>query len=276
MLGSGTFRPDPESHLALRNGIHADLARHTPRNNHLLAALPRDDYEHLLPYLEPIPLPLGWAVYGSGERQKYLYFITAGTVSQLYVTKNGESAEFAVTGTEGVIGTAAFLGGESTPGCSEVVMAGDAYRVQADLIKKDPIHNGPLMHLLLRQTRSLLVQTAQIAACNRHHSVHQQLCRWILSRLDRTPSNEMAVTHELIAAMLGVRRESVTTAAGNLQDMGLIHQSRCHITVLDRFQLEAQACECYGVVKREAHQFIGPEQYPRQKQPPWKTLNRTE
>jgi CRP-like cAMP-binding protein len=214
------------------------------------------DYERLLPDLEPVPLPLGWAVHGAGEREKYLYFLTAGLVSRFYMTENGASTEFALTGSEGVIGVALFLGGESTPSQSVVLSAGYAYRLGADVLKKEFERGGPLPHLLLRYTQALIVETGQTAVCNRHHSLEQQLCRWLLSSLDRSPTGELTMTQELIADMLGVRREGVTEAAGKLQKAGLIHYSRGHIAVLDRHQLEAQACECYAVVKREYDRLL--------------------
>jgi CRP-like cAMP-binding protein len=210
-----------------------------------------EDYERLLPDLEPVPLPLGWTIHGACDQDKYLYFLTAGIVSKLYVMGNGASAGFAVTGREGVIGIASFLGGESTPGQALALSAGYAYRLRADLLKNEFEHDGLLPHLLLRYVQALMTQTGQIAVCNRHHSLDQQLCRWILSCLDRLPSNELTMTQGLIADMLGVRREGVTEAAGKLQEAGLIYYSRGHITVLDRHQLEAQVCECYAVVKRE-------------------------
>jgi CRP-like cAMP-binding protein len=221
--------------------------------------IPLKDYERLLPDLDPVALPPGWTVHRAGSREEYLYFLTAGIVSRCYVTQNGASVESAVTGSEGVIGVASFLGGQSTPSQAVVLSAGYAYRLHADLLKQEFARGGPLPHLLLRYTQALITQIAQTAVCNRHHSVEQQLCRWILSILDRLPSNELTMTHELIANMLGVRREGVTEAAGRLQQAGLIHYSRGHIAVLDRTQLEAQACECYAVVKREYDRLLLPE-----------------
>ena len=204
-------------------------------------------------------MPLGLSVHRPGDREKYLYFLTAGIVSRFYVMENGASAHFAITGSEGVIGVTSFLGGESTPNQAVVLSAGYAYRLQTDVVKNEFKHDSPLAHLLLRYTQALLCQTGQVAACNRYHSVEQQLCHWILSNLDRLSSNELAMTQELIADSLGVRRESVTDAAGKLQKAGLIHYSRGHITVLDRPQLEAQVCECYAVVKREYGRLLYPE-----------------
>ncbi len=242
-----------------RDRKRAVSAQHAPRQNHLLAALPLPDYERLLPDLEPVPLPLGCVVHGAGDTEKYLYFPTAGIVSRFCVTQNGASSECAVMGSEGVIGVASFLGGESTPCQALVLSAGYAYRLGADPLKNEFKHGGSLLHLLLRYTQALIAQTGQIAVCNRHHSLEQQLCRWILSMLDRLPSNELKMTHEMIAEMLGVRRESVTEAAGKLQKAGLLHYSRGRIAVLDRPLLEAQVCECYAVVKREYERLLRPE-----------------
>jgi CRP-like cAMP-binding protein len=230
--------------------------RHTPKQNHLLAALPEADYEHLLPELELVTLPLGWAVYESGGHLGYLYFPTDSIVSLLYVMENGASAEIAITGNDGLVGIALFMGGESTPNRAVVQSAGYAYRLRAAVMKKEFERGGPLQHLLLRYTQALITQMAQTAVCNRHHSVEQQLCRWLLLSLDRLPTNELAMTQELIANMLGVRREGVTEAAGHLQAAGLIHYSRGHITVLDRPKLETQVCECYAVVKREMERLL--------------------
>jgi len=256
MSGRDSFQPYPQPHVASRARTRAVSAPQRPRQNHLLAALPVEDYERLLPDLQPVPLPPGWTVYGAGDREKYLYFLTAGIVSRGYMTESGAWTEFAVTGREGVIGVAAFLGGQSTPSQAVVLSAGYAYRMGVDLVKDEFRHDSPLAQLLLRYTLSLLTQTGQIAVCNRHHTLDQQLCRWILASLDRLPSNELTMTHERIADMLGVRREGVTDAAGKLQKAGLIHYSRGHISVLDRLQLEAQACECYGVVKREYDRLL--------------------
>ena len=256
MLQGHSFQPHPKTGLASGAGRRAVYARHTPSQNHLLAALPLKDFERLLPDLEPVALPLGWAVHRAGDREKYLYFLTAGIVSRFYVTENGASAEFAVTGREGVIGVASFLGGESTLSQAKVLSAGHAYRLGAGLLKNEFEHDGALPNLLLRYTQALITQTAQTAACNRHHTLEQQLYRWLLSSLDRLPSNELAMTQELIADMLGVRREGVTEAAGRLQKAGLIHTHRGHIIVLDRPRLEARVCECYAVVKREYDRLL--------------------
>jgi CRP-like cAMP-binding protein len=251
MLELHSHQSTPQARFASADRTRAVFAPHTPRQNHLLAALPLEDYRRLRPALEPVPLPLGWTVHRAGNREKYLYFPAAGIVSKYCVTENGAATEFAVTGSEGAIGIASFLGGESMSTQSVVVSAGYAYRRRADMVKDEIEHDGALPHLLLRYTLALIAQAGQTAVCNRHHSLEQQLCRWILSSLDRLPSNELTITQALIADMLGVRRESVTEAAGKLQKAGLIHYSRGHITVLDRARLEAQACECYAVVKRE-------------------------
>jgi len=236
--------------------MRAVPAQHTPRQNHLLAALPPEDYERLLPDLEPVPLPLGWAIHGAGDRERNLYFLTAGLVSRYHVTQSGESAEFGLTGSEGVIGVASFLGGESTPNQAVVLSPGFAFRLGADVLKYEFEHDSPLAHSLLRYTLALIAQAGQIAVCNRHHSLEQQLCCGLLSSLVRLPSNELTMTQELIAEMLGVRREGITEAAGRLKKAGLIHCSRGHITVIDRRQLEAHACECYAAVKREYDRLL--------------------
>jgi CRP-like cAMP-binding protein len=251
MREQSSLRTYADTRFASKGGKRALSAQHAPRQNHLLAALPLEDYERLLPDLQPVPLPLGWTVHLSGDAERYLYFITAGIVSRFHVTEKGESAGFALTGSEGVIGVASFLSGECTRSQAMVLSAGYAYRLGAELVKHEFKRASPLRHLLLRYTQSLIAQTGQIAVCNRHHSLEQQLCRWILSSLDRLSSNVLTMTHELIADMLGVRRGGVTDAAGKLQEAGLIQYSRGRIAVLDRSQLEARACECYGVLKRE-------------------------
>jgi len=259
MLMEPSLQPFPETRFASREPKRAASPPQTPMQNQLLAALPRKDYERLLPDLESVPLPPGWSIHGPGDRENYLYFPTSGIVSRFHVLENGASAEFAVTGSEGVIGVASFLGGESTLGQAVVLSAGYAYRLRADLLKKEFEHGGRLHDVLLRYTLALIVQIGQIAACKRHHSLEQRLCRWILSCLDRLPSNELTMTQELIADMLGVRRESVTGMVGRLQDAGLIECGRRHIAVLDRPRLEARACECHAVVKREYARLLRPE-----------------
>jgi CRP-like cAMP-binding protein len=229
---------------------------HSPKQNHLLAALSAEDYEHLLPDLELIPMPLGWAVYESGGHLNYLYFPTTSIVSLLYVMEGGASAEIAITGNEGLVGISLFMGGESTPSRAVVQSAGNGYRLKASVLKKEFALGGQLQHLALRYTQALITQMAQTAVCNRHHALEQQLCRWLLLSLDRLPGNELLMTQELIANMLGVRREGVTEAAGKLQAEGLIHYSRGHITVLDRLKLESRVCECYTVVKKEYDRLL--------------------
>jgi CRP-like cAMP-binding protein len=221
-----------------------------------LAALPQATYEGLLPFLERLSLPLGMVVYESGGAQGYVYFPTSSIVSLLYVLADGASAEIAVTGSEGLVGVALFMGGETTPSRAVVQSAGEGYRLRAAVLKKEFEAGGELQHLLLRFTQALITQMTQTAVCNRHHSVDQQLCRWLLMSLDRLPGNELVMTQELIANMLGVRREGVTEAAGRLQSAGLIHYRRGHIEVRDRRQLEARVCECYAVVKKEYDRLL--------------------
>jgi len=233
------------------------LALHSPRQNHILAALPEADYSRMLPHMERAPLELGWALYESGGQQGYVYFPTTSIVSLLYVMEDGSSAEIAVVGNEGVVGIALFMGGETTPSRAVVQSAGYGYRLRASVLRGEFGRGGELQHLLLRYTQALITQMAQTAVCNRHHSVEQQLCRWLLLSLDRLPSNELTMTQELIANMLGVRREGVTEAAGKLQAAGLIHYSRGKITVPDRAKLEKRVCECYAVVKRESDRLLG-------------------
>src|SRR5688500_15216048 len=222
-----------------------------PQANRLLAALPDASLQALLPYLEEVRLPLGMVVYESGGEQRYVYFPTSSIVSLLYVLADGSSAEIAVTGNEGLVGISLFMGGETTPSRAVVQSAGHGYRLKGQVLRKEFESGGAFQHLLLRYTQALITQMTQTAVCNRHHSVDQQLCRWLLLSLDRLPGNELVMTQELIANMLGVRREGVTEAAGKLQDEGLIQYSRGRITVIDRRRLEARVCECYAVVKKE-------------------------
>jgi len=224
--------------------------------NHLLAALPAKDYARLLPDLESIAMPLGWVVYESGGHMGYVYFPTTCIVSLLYVMESGASAEIAISGNEGLVGISLFMGGESTPSRAVVQSAGEGYRVKADILKREFALGGEMQHLALRYTQALITQMAQTAVCNRHHTVDQQLCRWLLLSMDRLPGNELRMTQELIANMLGVRREGVTEAAGRLQAAGMIHYSRGHITILDRTKLEERVCECYGVVKIEYDRLL--------------------
>ena len=229
---------------------------HTPKQNHLLDALPAQDYARLLPNLELIAMPLGWAVYESGGQMGYLYFPTTSIVSLLYVMESGASAEIAITGNEGLVGLSLFMGGESTTSRAVVQSAGNGYRLKANILKREFALGGTLQHLSLRYTQALITQMAQTAVCNRHHALDQQLCRWLLLSLDRLQGNELVMTQELIANMLGVRREGVTEAAGRLQAAGVIQYRRGKITVLDRPKLEQRVCECYRVVKREFDRLL--------------------
>ena len=229
---------------------------HSPRQNHLLAALPRIELERLAGDLELISMPLGDVLYESGSQMGHVYFPTTSIVSLLYVMEDGDSAEIAVVGNEGIIGVALFMGGETTPSRAVVQSAGHAYRLRGQLLKREFTRSAAMQHLLLRYTQALLTQMAQTAVCNRHHSVDKQLCRWLLLSLVRLSSNKLTMTQELIANMLGVRREGVTEAAGKLQDAGLIHYSRGRITVMDRPGLEQQVCECYRVVKMEFDRLL--------------------
>ena len=229
---------------------------HTPHQNHLLAALPASDYERIASHLELIAMPLGDVLYESGAKLQNVYFPTTCILSLLYVLEDGASAEIAVVGNEGILGISLFMGGDTTPSRAVVQSAGHAFRLRADLLKDEFGRFGPTMHLLLRYTQALITQMAQTAVCNRHHSIDQQLCRWLLLSLDRLASNELSMTQELIGNMLGVRREGVTEAAGKLQRAGLIHYHRGQITVLDRAGVEARCCECYQVVKTEFERLL--------------------
>ena len=227
-----------------------------PRQNRLLAALPEADYGRLFPHLERVSMPLGEVLYEPGSRMRHVYFPTTAIVSLLFVMADGASAEIAVTGNEGVVGVSLFMGGETMPSWAVVQSAGYGYRLKGQLLKDEFNRAGPMQHLLLRYTQALLTQMAQTAVCNRHHSLDQQLCRWLLLSLDRLASNELIMTQELIANMLGVRREGVTEAAGKLHKAGLIDYKRGHITVLDRARLEARTCECYAVVRQEYDRLL--------------------
>ena len=227
-----------------------------PRQNKLLAALPEAELARWQPHLEPVAMPLGKALYESGGRLTHVYFPTTSIVSLLYVMEDGASAEIAVVGNEGIVGISLFMGGDSTPSRAVVQSAGQGFRLNANLMMQEFNRAGPVLHLLLRYTQALITQMAQTAVCNRHHSLDQQLCRWLLLSLDRLQSEELVMTQELIANMLGVRREGVTEAAGRLQEAGLIQYRRGHITVLDRDRLEQRSCECYAVVKREYDRLL--------------------
>ena len=227
-----------------------------PRKNQLLAALPDAEWQRWLPQLEPVEMPLGQVLYESGTTLSHVYFPTTAIVSLLYVMENGASAEIAVVGNEGIVGISLFMGGESTPSRAVVQSAGHGFRLKAQTMKEEFNRAGPVLHLLLRYTQALITQMAQTAVCNRHHSLDQQLCRWLLLSLDRLQGNELVMTQELIANMLGVRREGVTEAALKLQKVGLIRYARGHITVLDRAGLEQRTCECYAVVKKEYDRLL--------------------
>jgi len=228
------------------------------RRNRLLATLPEAEWKRWLPRLEPVVMPLGEVLYESGATLSHVYFPTTAIVSLLYVMENGASAEIAVVGREGVVGISLFMGGESTPSRAVVQSAGTGYRLAAKVLK-DEFNRPPVLHLLLRYTQALITQMAQTAVCNRHHTLDQQLCRWLLLSLDRLEGPDLVMTQELIANMLGVRREGVTESAHKLQGAGLIRYARGHITVLDRPALESRACECYAVVKREYDRLLPDE-----------------
>jgi CRP-like cAMP-binding protein len=230
---------------------YADL-----KKNRLLAALPPEEWKRWSPLLERVEMPLGEVLYESGITLGYVYFPITAIVSLLYVMENGASAEIAVVGNEGIVGISLFMGGESTPSRAVVQSAGVGCRLKAPLMKREFDKSGPVLHLFLRYTQALITQMAQTAVCNRHHSLDQQLCRWLLLSLDRLQGTELVMTQELIANMLGVRREGVTEGALKLQKAGLIKYSRGHITILDRKGLEARTCECYAVVKREYDRLL--------------------
>jgi CRP-like cAMP-binding protein len=248
----------PKTRYASRGREAALAAQHSPLGNRLLQALPPEDYERLRPALEPVPLPRGWTLYHGGDRHQHLYFLTAGIVSRRHVMANGAKTEFALTGSEGVIGVASILGGESLLSEAIALTTGFAYTLEAARLEHELRHCKPLLRLLLRYAMALVTQAGQIAVCNRHHSVEQQLCRHILSSLDLLHSDHLTLTQEMIADSLGVRRESVTEAARLLQQAGLVRYSRGFITVLDRSRLETRACECYAVVRREYARLLPP------------------
>ena len=256
--------------MAIARSLAVDLSTypmanppHSPQQNHLLAAFSASEQERLYPHLQFVPMPLGSVLYESGDIQRYVYFPTDSIVSLLYVLADGASAEISVVGNEGLIGIALFMGGETTPSRAIVQSAGFAYRLVAQQLKDEFHRSGELQLLLLRYTQALITQMAQTAVCNRHHSVDQQLCRWLLLSLDRLSSNQLVMTQELIANMLGVRREGVTEAAGKLDKLGVIRYARGRITVLDRPKLEELCCECYAVVKKESDRLLprsGPQE----------------
>jgi len=244
-------RPAPAS-----PGTDSMTSTPTPTQNHLLAALPKKVLDRLLPDLELVPMPLGKVVCESGDTMRHVYFPTDSIVSLLYVMENGASAEISVVGNEGIVGIALFMGGESTPSRAIVQSAGSAYRLAGQRMKDEFFRHGEMQNLMLRYTQALITQMAQTAVCNRHHTIDQQLCRWLLLSLDRLTGSELTMTQELIANMLGVRREGVTEAASKLQKLGVINYVRGRITVLDRHRLEGLSCECYAVVKRETDRLL--------------------
>lgn len=227
-----------------------------PRQNNLLAILPKDEYDRLAPHLELVELPLGESLVESGKTMPYVFFPIDCIISLLCVMEDGSSTETALVGAEGIVGISLFMGGETTPSRAIVQSAGSAYRLKGQLLKTEFNRAGCLQDMLLRYTQALITQMAQTAVCNRHHSLDQQLCRWLLLSMDRLPTNELIMTQELIANMLGVRREGVTDAAGDLQRAGLISYRRGRISILDRAGLEARVCECYAVVKKEYDRLL--------------------
>ena len=229
---------------------------HEARGNHLLSVLPEAEWARIGPHLVQVDLPLGQVIYESGDRLDYVYFPTTAIISLLYVMEDGASAEIAIVGKEGMVGIALFMGGETTPSRAVVQSAGAAYRLSAHILKEEFHRAGPMQRLLLRYTQALITQMAQTAVCNRHHSIDQQLCRWLLLSMDRLPTNKLRMTQELITNMLGVRRPGVTEAATKLQEAGLIRYSYGNIEVLDRPGLEKRVCECYAVVKRESDRLL--------------------
>lgn len=235
--------------------------QHSPNQNHLLAALPAAEFERLAPRLELVPMLLGETLYEPGGQLQHAFFPTTAIVSLLYVLESGSAAEIAGVGNEGMLGVSLFMGGDTTPSSAVVQTAGHGYRLPKRLLKEEFDRAGLLQRLLLRYTQALVTQMFQTAACNRHHSVEQQLCRWLLMTLDRLPSRELVMTQELVAGALGVRRESVTEAAGKLQRAGFIRYRRGHIAVLDRGGLEVGACECYSVVRRELDRLLSDVRY---------------
>jgi len=234
---------------------------HSPNQNHLLAALPAAEFERLASHLELVPMLLGDTLYEPGGQLSHVYFPTTAIVSLLYIMESGVSAEIAGVGNEGVLGISLFMGGDTTPSSAVVQTAGHGYRLQGRLLKEEFNRAGLMQRLLLRYTQALVTQMFQTGACNRHHSIEQQLCRWLLLTLDRLPTNELIMTQELVASALGVRREGITEAAGKLQRAGIISYRRGHISVLKRSGLETGACECYAVVKKELGRLLSDVQY---------------
>ncbi|MDT8450343.1 MAG: Crp/Fnr family transcriptional regulator [Wenzhouxiangellaceae bacterium] len=233
------------------------ISEQTLTKNHLLDALPQEAKARLFPHIKKIELPLGTVIYEAGQQVDYVYFPVDCIISLLYVMLDGASAEISVVGNEGIVGIAVFMGGQSTPSRALVQSGGSAWRLPATELKGEFNHHPEMRMLMLRYTQALITQMAQTAVCNRHHSIDQQLCRWLLLSMDRLPTSELTMTQELIANMLGVRREGVTEAAGKLQKSGIIHYQRGHITVKDRPALEQRCCECYEVVRRETDRLQG-------------------
>jgi CRP-like cAMP-binding protein len=234
---------------------------HNPNQNHLLAALPTAEFDRVAANLELVPMRVGESIYEPGGQLQHVYFPTTAIVSLLYVLESGASAEIAGVGNEGILGISLFMGGNTTPSSAVVQTAGHGYRLPGKLLRAEFNRAGLMRRLLLRYTQALLTQMCQTAACNRHHSIEQQLCRWLLLTLDRLPSNELVMTQELVASALGVRRESITDAAGKLQRAGFLRYRRGHIAVLNRSGLEAGACECYAVVKKEIARLLSDVRY---------------
>jgi CRP-like cAMP-binding protein len=239
---------------------------HSPNQNHLLAALPTAEFERMFAHLELVAMPLGEILYEPGEQMRHAYFPTTSIVSLHYVMESGASAETAGVGNEGVVGVSLFMGGDTTPSSAVVQTAGHGYRLESHWLKQEFVRAGLMQRLLLRYTQALITQMTQTAACNRHHSIEQQLCRWLLLTLDRVSTSELVMTQELVASMLGVRREGITEAAGNLQRAGVIRYRRGHIAVLDRSGLETRVCECYATVKKELRRLLSDVRY-RQSEP---------
>jgi CRP-like cAMP-binding protein len=259
---TGVPNPLPHRLIGTRHRIAfwQSSVPHSPKKNQILAALPEADYERVLPHLELIQLPYGSTLNEAGSHPSFVYFPIVGIVSPLYVKKNGAVSAVSITGSEGVVGTSLFMGGGTTLNWDVVQSAGYAYRLSANKLKQEFERGSNLCQMLLRFTQSLITQIAQTAVCTRHHTLKQQLCRWLLLSLDRMPTNELRLTHELLATILGVRREGVTMTAGDLQKAGVIRYSRGHVTVLDRPMLEKCACECYSVVKKgndHLHEITG-------------------
>jgi CRP-like cAMP-binding protein len=249
MHGEATLKPDTLEYGHLRTAF-------APRANRLLAKLPAADYQRLAPHLEPVALPLGWAIHEVGDQLNYAYFPTEGIFARLNVLSDGSTSEVAITGNEGLIGVSLYMGAQHTTCRAVVQLAGYAYRLPTNLLLEEFERGGAFQHLLLRYTQAVMTQVAQTAMCYRRHSIDQQLCRLLLKFQDRVPGNEIVMTQEMIATMMGVRREGVTEAAGHLQSAGLIIYRRGRITVLDRPAIEKRACECYAVVKKELDRLL--------------------